>query len=50
MVGIMQTINIPNGKDPSAGRQSDDAWYTYYNIIRQVNTILKNIDGARASN
>lgn len=32
-----------------AGRQSDDAWFYYYNIIKQANTILKNIDGASGS-
>ena len=31
---------------PTANRQSDMAWFYYYNIIKQANTILKVIDGA----
>jgi hypothetical protein len=31
---------------PTANRQSDMAWFYYYNIIKQANTILKTIDAA----
>jgi len=31
---------------PTADRHSDMAWFYYYNIIKQANTILKVIDGA----
>lgn len=27
------------------GRQPDNAWYFYYDVIKQVNTMLENIDG-----
>jgi hypothetical protein len=31
---------------PSAGRQSENSWFYYYSIVKQVNTILPNVDGA----
>jgi starch-binding outer membrane protein, SusD/RagB family len=31
---------------PAAGRQSENSWFYYYSIIKQVNTILPNVDGA----
>src|SRR5688572_15074456 len=34
---------------PTANRHSDLAWFYYYNIIKQANTILKVIDGVSGS-
>lgn len=31
---------------PTANRAPDEAWFYYYNLIKQANTILKTIDGA----
>lgn len=31
---------------PAAFRQSENAWFYYYSIVKQVNTILPNVDGA----
>lgn len=31
---------------PAASRESENAWFYYYNIVKQVNTILPNVDGA----
>lgn len=34
---------------PVANRRSDQAWFFYYNVIKQANTVLKNIDAATGS-
>lgn len=34
---------------PAAGRQSENAWFYYYSLNKQVNTILANVDGATGS-
>ncbi|MEO9210073.1 MAG: RagB/SusD family nutrient uptake outer membrane protein [Ginsengibacter sp.] len=31
----------------ATGQQSDNAWYMYYDLIKQANTILANIDGIK---
>ena len=36
-------------QSPVANRRSDEAWFYYYNIIKQANTVLKNIDAATGS-
>lgn len=37
--------NLTEWGRPANGRQSDNAWYFYYDVIKQVNTIINNIDG-----
>jgi hypothetical protein len=34
---------------PATSRESDNAWFYYYTIVKQVNTILPNVDGAAGS-
>lgn len=36
-------------QNPVVNRRSDEAWFYYYNIIKQANTVIKNIDGASGS-
>lgn len=46
------TYNLSEWGRPQDGRQSDNAWYFYFDVIKQANSIINNIDnvnGASAS-